>query len=137
MWILVDTNVYIDYFLDREGSNIAEEFFVRCRKNKDKIFVTSMSLRDIEYAAHKHTHNKAISKKILQYTYSLCNKVISITTDDAVNAIYSDADDFEDRLIVEAAKREMINIIVTNNTKDFHNCGLPAWTPKEYLQYDV
>ena len=132
MWILVDTNVYLDYFLDREGADEAQKFFINCHKTKSKTFVTSMSLRDIEYAAHKYTHDKAVSKRILASTYELCSKVIGITEDDAINSIYSDIDDYEDSLIVEAAKRSMINLIVTNNKKDFQNSRFPVFTPKEY-----
>ena len=91
-----------------------------------------MSLRDIEYAAHRITHDKALSKRILLAAYEMCTKVIGISADDAITSIYSDVDDYEDSLAIEAAKREMINIIVTNNIKDFSKSNFPCCTPKAF-----
>ena len=63
--------------------------------------------------------------------YSLCSRVIGISADDAIGAMYSDYNDYEDGLIVEAAKSNMLDAIVTNNKKDFVNHGMPIFTPKE------
>lgn len=134
MRLLVDTNVFLDFFLKRDNVLEVKKFFIDAIKHKDQIYVTSISLRDIEYIAHKVSHDKSISKRVISETYSMCTKVVSITADDAISSIYSDIDDYEDSLIVEAAKREMANAIITSNKKDFRNSGFPLFTPKEYSE---
>ncbi len=133
MRILVDTNVILDLFLNRESfADDAEQFFSNCRINKDRTYVTSMSLRDIEYFAHKYFHNDKMAREMLSDTYSLIGKVVGISADAAIESIYSDIKDYEDSLIVSTAKIEMLDLIITNNTKDFIGCGFPVLTPKEY-----
>ena len=132
MRILVDTNVYLDFFLEREGFNEAKEFFLNCRLAKCKTFVTSMSLRDIEYVAHRKKKNKQESMRILNAVYSLCTKVLDVTADDAINAMFSDFDDYEDGMIAFSAERSMMNLIISNNVDDFRHSTIPIWTPKEF-----
>ena len=133
MRILVDTNVFLDFLLDRGADTIiAKEFFRNCLINRMQTFLTSMSLRDIGYAAHKFFHSEKKAREIQINAYSLCSKVISITNDDAITSLYSDMKDYEDSLIVESAKREMIDLIITNNVKDFEKTNFPIWTPKEF-----
>lgn len=133
MRILVDTNIFIDYFTgrDEESCRAAKLFFVLCRRFKNQTFVTSMSLRDIEYFAHKIYHDKEKSLKLLSETYSLCSKVIGISADAAIEAIYSNMSDFEDCLQSMAASEAMLDCIVTNNVKNYVNSVIPAFTPSE------
>lgn len=133
MWVLVDTNVFLDLLLNREpSSNDVKKFFRYCQLTKTRVYVTSMSLRDIEYTIHHIYHDKLIARRAVNDVYSLCSKVIGISADDAIESIFSSMKDYEDSLIVEAAKREMMNLIVTNNIKDFKDCKFPVWTPKEF-----
>ena len=133
MRILVDTNVFLDIILDREeAADIAHTFFRNCYINNHQIYLSAMSLRDIGYVAHREYHDNWKTLNAQLRAYELCTKVISITNDDAITSLYSDMEDFEDSLIVEAAKREMLDLIVTNNIKDFKNSRFPVWTPKEF-----
>ena len=135
MRILVDTNVILDLALQRgEACKDALEFFLWCRKHRNETYVTSMSLRDIEYIAHKIVHDKNKANDVLSYVYALCTKVIGVSADAAINAIYEDYKDFEDELIVQAAREELLDVIVTNNVKDFANCGFPVETPRELMK---
>ncbi|MBR5997196.1 MAG: PIN domain-containing protein [Bacilli bacterium] len=134
MRLLVDTNVFLDFILQRDsGCRHALEFFLWCRKYKNSIYVTSMSLRDIEYAAMRSVHDKKKANRIVADVYSLCNKVIGISADSAINAIYEDYKDFEDELIIQAAKEELLDAVVTSNIKDFENRGIPVFTPQSIV----
>ena len=132
MRILVDTNVFLEFFLDREKTKAVKDFFLNCHRLKNDIYISSMSLRDIEYTAHKTFHDKTIAKKVQMGAYKIASKVLSISSSDAIESIYSDVDDYEDALLVEAAKREMLNLIVTINKKDFVNAGFPVFSPEEF-----
>ena len=136
MRFLVDTNVFLDFYLQRgEQGEEARNFFYNCYKNRNQTYVTSMSLRDIEYVAHRLFHNKEKSKMIQMEIYELVNKVIGISSDSAIESLYSDVSDYEDSLLIEAAKEEMLDAIITNNKKDFINSDVPVFTPKEICNY--
>ena len=136
MRILVDTNVFLDLFLNREEfAKDAHNFFSWCANNKNDIYITSMSLRDIGYTAHRFFHNKNAAKTVQFAAYEACKKVIGISADSAIESLYSDIDDYENSLIVEAAKEELLDAIVTNNKKDFEKAGFPVFTPREIIKY--
>ena len=134
MRLLVDTNVFLDFLLKRdEQCKYALEFFIWCRQNKNQTYLTSMSLRDIEYIAMRSLHDKRKANIVLADAYSLCSKVIGVSADAAINSIYEDYQDYEDELMIQAAKEELLDAIITNNTKDFENKGIPVFTPKDIV----
>lgn len=134
MRVLVDTNVFLDLLLMREENwKDSLKFFSWCRENKNQTFITSMSFRDIEYTAHKFFRDKEKANKVISDAYSLCSKVIGISADSAINAMFEDYRDYEDELLVWAAKESLLDAIITNNTKDFEDRGVPVFTPKQIV----
>ena len=93
-----------------------------------------MSLRDIEYIAMKNLHNKKEANVLLGDVYSICSKVVGISADSAISSIYEDYIDFEDELLIQTAREELLDAIVTNNKKDFVDRGFPVFTPREIVQ---
>ena len=137
MKILVDTNVLLDFFLDREvQADFAEDFIKRCRTQKHQIYLTTMQMRDIEYFAHRHFHSKEKSQKTIETVYSLVSKLLPLSADSAINSIYSDYSDFEDQLLIKSAEEFLLDCIVTNNIKDFekNNGNILLFTPKSFLE---
>ena len=137
MKILVDTNVFLDFLLNRdEQADYAEAFFKTCRAKHHSIYLTSMQFRDIEYFAHKQFHNQKEAKKILEITYSLISKCLSLSADNAINSLFSDYKDFEDQMLIKAAEESLLDCIVTDNIKDFVNNegSLPLFTPKTFVE---
>ena len=133
MCLLVDTNVFLDLVLQREGGKDALAFFVWCRKHKNKTFVTSMSLRDVEYVAMRSLHDKKKAKAVLADVYSLCTKVVGVSADSAIAAIGEDYKDYEDELLTQTAKENLLDAIVTNNVKDFVGRGVSVYTPRQII----
>ena len=134
MRLLVDTNVFLDLLLKREsGCKEALDFFIWCKKSRNQTYITSMSLRDIEYIAERKLHDKEKAKSVLSGVYCLCSKVIGISADAAITSIYEEYKDFEDELIIQAAKEAMLDAIITNNIKDFANCDIPVYKPEELV----
>ena len=131
MYILVDTNVFVDYLLKRQGFEDAKLFFELSYQLRNKLFVSSMSIRDIGYLIHREFHSEDIARKAQDNIISICHKVIDITPDDVFNSLYDYDGDFEDALLRESAERNMLDIIVTNNIKDFRKLGFASLTPKE------
>ena len=138
MRLLVDTNVFLDYLLKREGQwEDALRFFLWCRKHHNQTFVTSLSLRDIEYVAHRFCHDKAETRRILNGVYSICSKVIGVSADSSINAMFEDYADFEDELQCSAAKEAQLDAVITNDIKGFENRGIAVFTPKQIVSLGV
>ena len=138
MRLLVDTNVFLDFLLKRdEQCKYALEFFIWCRQNKNQTYLTSMSLRDIEYIAMRSLHDKRKANIVLADTYSLCSKVIGVSADAAISSIYEDYQDYEDELMIQTAKEELLDAVITNNVKDYKDRGIPVFTPEEIVSLDA
>ena len=60
-------------------------------------------------------------------------KIVGVTDDDAISALYEDGD-YEDNLLIFTAETNMCDAIITNNKKHFINKGVAILTPKEYLE---
>lgn len=135
MHILVDTNVFLDLILEREDYYpIAKNFFKNVYLNKSKIFISSISVRDIGYIVGHVFHNQEKGKDAQMRAYELSHKILNVEDEDVINALYSYVKDFEDALLIEGAKRELLDLIVTNNTKDFENSGFPVCSPDFFNQ---
>lgn len=134
MRVLVDTNVFLDLLLQRgELCKDAIEFFLWCKKNKHWTYVSSMSMRDIEYVVMKSLHDKKKANEVLFKVYSICTKIVGVSADDVINAMYEDYHDFEDELQIQVCREILADAIITNNKKDFENRGVPIFTPKEIV----
>lgn len=134
MRLLVDTNIFLDILLERDELSKESISFLRNTKvNKDQIYINASSLKDIYYFAFKRFHDKDLAHEYINDIYSKVNKVISLSADDAIEAIYADGD-FEDNCLVESAERTMCDAIITRNIKDFQNKNIPIITPTLYLK---
>ena len=131
MYILVDTNVFLDFLLKREDYEVVKKFFLYCTELQHKIIISAMSLRDIEYVAHHIFHDQNKAKQIQMLAYRICDKVVGISDATAIEALLSDVKDYEDALLVETCKENLLDIIVTNNIKDFKGAHFPVFTPQE------
>lgn len=136
MRLFVDTNVFLDLFLNRgDQGEIADRFFHTTRRNRDEIYASAMSFRDVEYIVSKYIHSREQGRKILFTFYSLIRKIVDVSADDVINSLFNDGKDYEDNLIIESAERSMVDAIVTNNVRDFTKSSTPILSPEEYLTY--
>lgn len=126
--VMFDSNVILDYLLKR---GTAEH-----QANLEKIFKSSIygicegcimasSITDLFYIMESAGNLDAKSeiRKIIQlYT------IISVTEKECLQATHSAVADFEDALLVECAKQNKIERLVTSNEKDFAKSGLILYT---------
>lgn len=131
MRVLVDTNVFLEYFLRRENYHDVDRFFLLAAKQYNQTFVTFMSLRDIGYTLHRYLHDEQKTREAQIQVYSMVSKVIGVSADAAIDSLYSDSKDFEDALQVRAAEEAMCMAIVTFNKKDYIKANIPVFTPME------
>ena len=134
MKVLVDTNVFLEYFLRRENYRDVDKFFLLAAKQYNQTFVTSMSLRDIGYTLRRYLHDERKIREAQLQVYSMVSKVVGVSADAAIDSLYSDAKDFEDALQVRAAEEAMCMAIVTFNKKDYQKANIPVFTPMEICE---
>ena len=130
--ILIDLNVILDYLEDRAGCEKAEELIAKCFQGKIKGYVCAHEITTLSYYLGKNRKNRTENMKII----SRILQVFDVTNIDKTileKAVLSNITDFEDAVIVESAKANKIDCIITRNSKDFKNSTVPVMLPEEYL----
>ena len=134
MRLLVDTNVFLDVLYKREGLvENSKAFFNLARMKKDQIYVAATTIKDMAYFIKRTVHDDKKTNDYLMNVYGKICKIVGITDDDAISALYEDGD-YEDNLLVFTCQSNMCDAIVTNNKKHFINKGVCVLTPNEYLK---
>lgn len=133
MRLLIDTNILLDIVMQRKPFNeTAKQFLIRTRERKDEIYVCTTSLRDLSYYGHRLLHSWKLTNDMLIDVYSRVTKVVGVSTDDTIEALYMDGD-YEDNLIALTADTAMCDAIISRDKK-FQNFRV-VLSPDEYLKY--
>ncbi|MDR3275920.1 MAG: PIN domain-containing protein [Treponema sp.] len=134
MAVLLDTNVPLDSFFDREPfRENAQKILTLCRERKCKGFVAAHSLTNIFYILRKNW-TTAKRKELL---LDLCDivQVAGIDRIKLVEALQNeDFDDIEDGLQVECAAAVNADYIITRDMRDFENSPIPGILPEDFLK---
>ncbi|CAM3943947.1 PIN domain-containing protein [Flavobacterium cucumis] len=135
--ILIDTDVILDFFFDREPfSENAAKILSLCESKEIKGFVTPVIISNVYYILRQTAkHEKVIEK--LKMLVSIA-EILVINKDSILKALNSDFKDFEDALQNYSAELyKEIDIIITRNTKDYKNSSLGVMTPDNYLKMRI
>ena len=133
MVALIDTNVILDYLLERQPQfTYSAQILTQCRAQQLKGFVAFHSISTIWYLLRKHPQEER-RRALTEVTDMLT--VTSASHEEVVNAIQNENfPDLEDCLQEKCALNVGADFIVTNNIKDFSASQIPAVTPKEFLE---
>ena len=132
MKVIVDTNIIIDALQSRDGFSRDAKEVILCVPDFGGC-VTANSVTDIYYLQHQYFHDRETTKENLIEVLRLFT-ILDTTAEDCRNALRSNIADFEDAVMVEAAMREGIDVIVTRNKKDFKGSPVKVCTPREFLR---
>jgi predicted nucleic acid-binding protein len=132
--VLIDTDVILDFFFDRQPfSEYAAKVFTLCELKLIQGFVTPVIYSNVYYLLRQTAKHEKVIEKL--------NQLISITDvlimdkNVVVQALNSKFKDFEDALQNYAAFNSGdIDVILTRNIKDFKNSDLGVLTPENYLK---
>ena len=132
--ILIDTDVILDFFLDREPfSENAAKILSLCEKKEIIGFVTPVIVSNVYYLLSQKGKQEKVIEKI-KILLSLL-EILIIDKNSIMVALDSDFKDFEDALQNYAAELNgKIDIIVTRNTKDYKKSELGIMNPEEFLK---
>ncbi|MFD2286062.1 PIN domain-containing protein [Pedobacter petrophilus] len=132
--VLIDSDIILDYFLDRKPfSDDSSKVLSLCENKKISGFVTGLALANIHYVLRKGHSSKSILQGIKQLLIFL--DVVIINKETILKSIDSDFTDFEDALQnFSAENHELIDIIITRNIKDYKKSKLSVLTPTMFLE---
>jgi predicted nucleic acid-binding protein len=132
--ILIDTDVILDFFFDREPfSENAAKIFSLCESNKVKGFVTPVICSNTYYLLRQTARHEKVIEKLRQLMTFM--DVLLMDRDIVIQALSSGFKDFEDALQNFAAiKSGQIDVIITRNVKDYIKSSIGVLTPESYLK---
>ena len=131
MKVFLDTNVLLDFEMERDGIEEASEIFQMGEDGRLDLCVSILTMANTAYIARKGR-----TKEKLREDLSLLSSMVRILPMDSeqwLAALALNAGDLEDALQYECAKAAGCNCIVTRNTRDFGFSPIDVLTPKELL----
>ena len=134
MNILIDTNIILDYLLEREPFfQYSEALFNAIDEDKISAYVTATTLTDIYYIARKQTKSNEKAKQSILFILGVM-KICPVDRNVIEIALKSGLKDFEDAVQIASAITQGLDAIVTRNAKDFTNVNLSILSTSELLQ---
>lgn len=130
--ILIDTNVLLDYLLEREPFfEDAKKVILSCTDGKTSGCIAAHSISNMFFILRKDYNAKERREVLL----NLC-KIFDVEGIDKAKLISGlqngNFSDFEDCLQMECAKSYGADYIVTRNVSDYATSEVKAITPQEY-----
>lgn len=133
MKLLIDTNVILDMFFQRNGSDNSMKLFRKIRDNGDSAYISASSVTDLFYIIRKEVHDMEKTYVIMENIFKLVS-VLSVTEKDIQDAFRLKWKDFEDCVQYMVAKSNSVDYIITSNQKDYVDSLLPVLTPQECIE---
>jgi len=132
--ILIDTDVILDFFLDREPfSENAANILALCERKLIVGYVTPVIVSNVYYLLSQKAKQEKVIEK-LKLLLSIL-EILVIDKNSIIVALNSDFKDFEDALQNYAAEiNGEITLIITRNTKDYKKSDLGVMSPEDFLK---
>ncbi len=129
--VFLDTNVILDYYLNREGADVAENILAMGYGKFYDSYVSSLTFSNVAYITRKKFSGEQmydVLNSLLEFA-----EVTSVDASTVRLAVDSHAKDFEDAMQYYSALSTEADCIVTNNIKDFPFSKIPVYGPREFL----
>lgn len=132
MKLFFDTNVLLDGYFQRAGVAASDAVISRCDWVTHSGMIAWHTLSNAFYLVRGHSKSSATA---LQFINDLLDwaDVAQTSKIDALWAVQSGINDFEDALQLSAAISCSANVVITRNTADFKASTMPVMTPEEFL----
>ncbi len=134
MRVLVDTNIVLDFLLQREPFFQDAELLFQLIDSGPVIgYVTATTLTDIFYISRRHTRSieqarQAVSETLSAMTICPVNRTV------LESALGTGLTDFEDAVQIACAVDQGLNAILTRDMKGFSSSSIPVLSIRQLLQ---
>jgi len=133
MRILLDTNILLDVFFQREPHAVASEsVWQACEQGRCEGYITPLTLVNIFYLAQKQLRTQKARELVIE-TLNVF-QVASLGFAEMESALRLPLDDYEDAVQLAGALASGLDAIVTRNNKDFRGVSIPVYVPDAFLK---
>jgi predicted nucleic acid-binding protein len=132
--VLIDTNIALDFLLQREPFlQDAELLFESIERGEVAGCVTATTLTDIFYISRRHTRS---IEQARQAVSEMLTVMVICPVDRAVLELAFDSgfNDFEDAVQIFSAVAQGLEAIVTRDAQGFSSSPIPVMSVQEVLQ---
>ena len=134
MRILVDTNIVLDFLLEREPfRQDAELLFEAIASGRITAYVTATTLTNIFYIARRLTQSIDRARQLVAITLAVM-EVCPVDRATLEIALTLSLSDFEDAVQLACAIAQNLEAIVTRDLQDFSNSTLPVLSVNQVLE---
>ncbi len=135
--LLIDTNVVLDSFLEREPFLAMSRQVLALSRQYPNVqnFISASTVMDIYYIAYKNLKDHQIVRGHFKKLFEFVT-VVKVTADDIHAAFALNWKDFEDSVQYAVAKSNNFDGIVTRNMEGFVvDDAVKIFTPEEVCKY--
>ena len=133
MRILIDTNIILDFLLQREPFfQDAELLFQAIDAGKITGYATATTITDIFYIARRHTQSVAQARQAVSEILTAM-EICSVNRAVLESAFGSGLVDFEDAIQIACAVSQEVDAIVTRDMQGFSSSSIPVLSIQEII----
>ena len=133
MTVLFDTNVILDFLVDREPfSTQAAVLFSKVESGQLTGFLSAGSVTTLYYLIRKAAGGRAAHRDIRRLLRLF--EIAPINRQVLEGALSLGFDDFEDAVICQAATSIGAQGIITRDLGGFNKAKIPVYSPSEFIQ---
>jgi len=133
---LIDTNVVVDSFLEREPFLFMSRRAISLSRQYPDVqnFISASTVTDIYYITYKNLKNRQVVRNLFKELFEFVG-VVTVTDKDIHAAFALDWKDFEDSVQYAVAKSNNFDAIVTRNMEGFTDDAVKIFTPEQVCQH--
>lgn len=129
-----DTCIAIDIAQKSERFAVSFAAFDVALVCQHEVFLPVQAMPTIPYVLHRRglSNREALHEtRVLSQLF----RILDATESDVRQAFECSMPDFEDAIIAQAAARNGVDFIITNNLKDFENSPVRALSPQQFVEF--
>lgn len=133
MKVLLDTNIILDYFLERDPfMNDAEALFTQIEAKQIEGYITATTLTDIFYIVRKskgtQLAKQAVSKLLAGLEICQVDRLI------LESALALELNDFEDAVQIACAIASNLEAVISRDRNGFAQAPMPTYSPRDIIE---
>ncbi len=131
--VLLDTNVVLDYLLDRAPfADAAAALWQANDEGRIEAYVSIITPVNVFYIARK-LKGAAVARQLVESLLAAC-RVCGPDRDLLLSALTLPMKDFEDAVQVVSAQAEALDALVTRDPVDYKGVGFPIFSATGFLE---
>lgn len=133
MRALLDTDVLLDLFLDREPfAETAAALWEANERGDFEGYISAITPINLFYITRKLKDLATARQAVVELVATL--RVCPVDQETLQSALSLSLEDYEDAVQHASAAANQIDVIVTRNLEDYVGATLPVYSPKDFLK---